>query len=521
MSSATCGSVEIELVLWKLPHPALAELLSALSQAQTPVYVVGGAVRDLLLQRKVELTDLDLVLGEGAIPVARRVADRLGWAYYPLDEARDVARLVFMPSASTPLVCDIAGMRGGSIEADLLLRDFTVNAMALAFTTASASPSLIDPVGGQSDLQRRLLRRVSPMSIADDPVRLLRAVRLATQLDFKIETETEGQVRRLARTIQFVSPERVRDELWKLMLAPRPQHGIEMLNDIGLLALVLPEVAATIGVEQTFPHLYPVYEHTLNALADAAALRDWITKDHVTPPNQAHAFVQEKLAIWRHRLRNHFGGVVASGHLRADWLLWYVLFHDVGKPQTRTVETTNQGMIRTRFFEHEAIGAELTEQRLTTLRFSRNEIELAASAVRTHMRPHHLHTSFAGQPISRRAMFRFFRDVGGKHSGIGPGLDAILVALADRLSVTQDIPPDDTGYVEHLGQLLQFAFEYGGQITQPLVDGHTLMRRLSVAPGPRLGALVEHLMEVQAEGEIRSEEDAISEAARWLEQGET
>src|SRR5215212_8556108 len=121
---------------WKLPHPALAELLTAISHDQSAVYIVGGAVRDLLLQRKVELADLDLVVGEVAIPVARRVADRLGWAYYPLDEERDVARLVFMPTASAPLVCDISGMRGGSIEADLRLRDFTVNAMALAYTTA-------------------------------------------------------------------------------------------------------------------------------------------------------------------------------------------------------------------------------------------------------------------------------------------------------------------------------------------------------------------------------------------------
>jgi len=398
----------LPFVNWKLPHPALAELLSAFSQAQTPVYVVGGAVRDLLLQRKVELTDLDLVLGEAAIPVARRVADRLGWAYYPLDEARDVARLIFMPSASAPLVCDIAGMRGGSIEADLRLRDFTVNAMALAFTTAYTTPILIDTVGGQSDLHKRLLRRVSAMSIADDPVRLLRAVRLATQLDFKVEAETEGQLRRLARTIQFVSPERARDELWKLLLQPQPQPGIEMLEDLGLLAIVLPEIASTVGVEQTFPHFYPVYEHTLNAVTDAARLRNWIMGDSEAPYNRAHAFVHEKLAPWRHRLRNHLGSVVGSGHRRADWLVWFVLFHDIGKPQTRSVEVSGEGIIRTRFFEHEAIGADLTEQRLTALRFSRNEIELAASAVRTHMRPHHLHMSFLGQPISRRAMYRFF-----------------------------------------------------------------------------------------------------------------
>jgi poly(A) polymerase/tRNA nucleotidyltransferase (CCA-adding enzyme) len=330
---------------WKLPHPALAELLRALSQAQRPVYVVGGAVRDLLLQRKVELTDLDLVLGEAAIPVARRVADLLGWAYYPLDEARDVARLVFMPTASTPLVCDIAGMRGGSIEADLRLRDFTVNAMALAFTTASATPTLIDPVGGQRDLEQKVLRRVSAMSMADDPVRLLRAVRLANQFDFKVETETEVQLRRLARTIQFVSPERVRDELWKLLHAPHPHRGIDMLQDVGLLAVVLPEVAATVGVEQSLPHHYPVYEHTLNAVQDAAALRDWIMGENVTagkaiagntPNNGAHAFVQEKLGHWQHRLRHHLGTGVGGGRIRADWLIWNTLFHDTGKPQTRS-----------------------------------------------------------------------------------------------------------------------------------------------------------------------------------------
>lgn len=502
----------------KLPHPALAELLSAFSQAQTPVYVVGGVVRDLLLQRKVELTDLDLVLGEVAIPTARRVADRLGWAYYPLDEARDVARLIFMPTASTPLVCDIAGMRGGTIEADLRLRDFTVNAMALAYTTASATPTLIDTVGGQIDLEHKLLRRVSAMSMADDPVRLLRAVRLANQLNFKLETETEAQLRRLARTIQFVSPERVRDELWKLLHAPQPHRGINMLYEVGLLAFVLPEIAATVDVEQSFPHIYPVYEHTLNAVQDAASLRDWIMGDNTTPANAAHVFVQNKLGAWQHRLRHHLGATVGGGRRRADWLIWFTLFHDIGKPQTRTLETDADGITRTRFFEHEIIGADLTEQRLTALRFNRNEIDLASATVRAHMRPHHLHMSFLGQAISRRAMFRFFRDVGGKHSGVGPGLDTLLVALADRLSVTQDIPPDDTGYIAHLDQLLQYAFDEGTQLPLPLVDGHILMRRLAIKPGPRLGALMEHLMEAQAAGEIKTSDEALALAAGWLQE---
>jgi hypothetical protein len=126
--------------------------------------------------------------------------------------------------------------------------------------------------------------------------------------------------------------------------------------------------------------------------------------------------------------------------------------------------------------------------------------------------------SFLGQPISRRACFRYFRDVGGKQSGIGPGLDVLLVALADRLSVTQDIPPDDTGYIEHIDQLLHYAFDESTQLPVPLVDGHLLMKRLAVKPGPRLGALLEQLMEAQAAGEIKTAEEALALAASWLDQ---
>lgn len=503
---------------WKLPHPALAELLTAFSHNQSPVYVVGGAVRDLLMQREAVLTDLDIVLEGPAIPAARSVADRLGWAYYPLDETRDVARLVFAPQAAAPLVCDVAGLRGGSIEADLQLRDFTVNALALAFTTAQTTPTLIDTVGGQRDLDRRLLRRVTPTSLVEDPLRGLRAVRLAGQLDFAIEQETESQIRQLANTIQNVSPERVRDELWKLLETPRPHAGVEMLKEIGLLPHLFPEVGATVGVEQTYPHLYPVYEHTLNALQHVAQLRNWIMGENAQTESAAHAFVHAKLGIWQDRLRHHLAAIIGGGRRRAEWLIWFTLFHDVGKPLTRTLETDADGTLRTRFYDHEAIGAELTEQRLSALRFNRNEIELAGAAVRAHMRPHHLHMSFLGQQVSARAMFRFFRDVGGKHSGIGPGLDTLLVALADRLSVTQDIPPDDTGYLEHIDQLLHYAFDEGTRFPLPLVDGHTVMRGLDMKPGPQLGALLEYLMEAQAAGEIKTENEALALAASWLAQ---
>jgi putative nucleotidyltransferase with HDIG domain len=343
-------------------------------------------------------------------------------------------------------------------------------------------------------------------------------VRLANQFGFRIEAETEAQLCRLARTIQFVSPERVRDELWKILHCSMPDRGIEHLHDVGLLAFVLPEVVATVGVEQSFPHLYPVYEHTLNTVQNAARLRDWVMGESVSPPNQAHAFMQRRLGKWQHRLRHHLDTVVGGGRRRADWLIWFALLHDIGKPPTRSLEIDADGITRTRFFGHEAIGADLAEQRLTDLRFSRNEVELARAVVTAHMRPHHLHMSFLGQPISPRAMFRFFREIGGKQSGTGPGLDVLLLALADRLSVTQDIPPDDTGYTAHIDQLFHNAFAEATHEPQPLVDGHMLMQRLALQPGPRVGALIEHILEAQAAGEIKTPDEALALAAGWLGQ---
>ena len=131
---------------WTPTHPAFVALLNALAAATDPVYIVGGVVRDALLGRTAGLTDLDIIVASGANIAARRVADRLGWAYYPLDADRDVARLVFTAS-KTPLVCDIAAMRGGDLTTDLQARDFTVNALAVRWQRGVAG-GLVDLAGG-------------------------------------------------------------------------------------------------------------------------------------------------------------------------------------------------------------------------------------------------------------------------------------------------------------------------------------------------------------------------------------
>ncbi|MBK8045794.1 MAG: CCA tRNA nucleotidyltransferase [Anaerolineales bacterium] len=172
---------------WSPKHPAFQSLLAALSAATKPVYVVGGVIRDALLGNERPATDLDVVIGDSAIPVARAVADKLGWAFYPLDPLRDVARLVF--TATTPRL-SATSPPCAAVQLKLICaRDFTVNALAVEWEGRRAI-RMVDPTGGESDIRLRCIRRVAPTSLPEDPVRMLRAFRFAHQLDFTIEEET-------------------------------------------------------------------------------------------------------------------------------------------------------------------------------------------------------------------------------------------------------------------------------------------------------------------------------------------
>ena len=294
--------------------------MNALAAEVDPVYVVGGVVRDALLGHSKGLTDLDVIVVDQANRVARRVADRLGWAYYALDAERDVARLVFTAS-KTPLVCDVAAMRGGDLTTDLQARDFTVNAMAMRWRR-NAATELVDLANGRHDLAARELRRVTPWGMADDPVRLLRAVRLAVQLDFTIETETLLQMLRLGDALRLVSPERVRDELWKMLALAQPERALEMLREYRFQHIVLPEVAEMEGVAQSTPHDADVYQHTLRAVRYAVAIRNWLAYEQPIGDSEAGEPMAAALAPFLPKLRQLLLNATAAERRQADWLGW-------------------------------------------------------------------------------------------------------------------------------------------------------------------------------------------------------
>lgn len=228
---------------WLDSEPLWSRALAALRASGIPVYLVGGSVRDALLGRSGH--DMDVAVQGDAIALGRWLADRLGGAYYAMDREHDVARIVFHADADVaqggPLHIDLAGLRGRTIVEDLAVRDFTINAMGLSL--AEPIGPLLDPTGGQGDLAAGLLRTAYPSALDDDPVRMLRALRLRAALGLRLHPETRAQIERTREQLERISRERVRDEFLAMLALPTAAP-IHEAHDLGLLPLVVPLLTA-------------------------------------------------------------------------------------------------------------------------------------------------------------------------------------------------------------------------------------------------------------------------------------
>jgi len=244
-----------------LVWPAVIDALREVAHPSDELYLVGGAVRDAYLHR--HLRDIDLATPHDGRPIARRIADHLKGAYYSLDAQRAVGRAI-IPFDDDQLTVDVAQFRGPDLATDLLLRDFTVNAMAVQL--AGDLQVVFDPLGGLKDLENRVLRECSAESIRSDPVRVLRAVRTSANYGLRIEPSALAHIKRYGDDLARVSPERVRDEFFQLLDTKKPSATIAILLHLDLLQHVVPEVPPMRDVGQGSPHQYDVLKHTLYTL---------------------------------------------------------------------------------------------------------------------------------------------------------------------------------------------------------------------------------------------------------------
>jgi poly(A) polymerase len=470
---------------------AADELLSG-----RPGFLVGGSLRDALLGRPA--TDIDLAVQGDAPSVARALAERLGGHFVLLDAQRGITRVVLDEGPAR--LMDITTM-DGDIRADLGRRDFTIDALAASLEPLARgeSPELIDPYGGLPDLANGLVRLVSERALVDDPLRLLRAVRLVAQLDFRLAPETADAIRSNAGRIGQAAAERSRDELARCFATRRAGRSLRLMDDLGLLDHLLPEVTAGRGVTQPKEHYWNVFEHAIETVATLDFL---LSEEEPTERREArfwHALC-DAFAPFLPSLREHFAEEVSEGRSRATLLRLAALLHDVAKPETRAPDATG----RVRFFGHADKGAETARGVLLRYRFSRREVGLAATMVKGHLRPGQL--SQQGPP-SRRALFRFFRDTGEAAESI------LLLSLADHAAARGPRLRSD-GWRRHVAYIAHILArrDEEEEIVRPrrLLTGDDIMVALSVGPGPEVGRLLAELEEAQASGDIRSREDALA-----------
>ncbi len=470
--------------------------------ADTGAYLVGGSLRDLLLG--LPIRDIDLAVEGDAPAIARSLADALGGHYVLLDNERGMARAALDDAPVQHI--DIAALRGPDITADMGRRDFTVDAIATPLDPLlrHESPELIDPHGGVKDIDLRTVRVVSEGALIDDPLRLLRAVRLAVQLDFEIAPVTGDALRRNAARIDQAAAERQRDELARCFATDHGSRALRLLDDFGLLERLFPEVTAARGVTQPKEHYYDVFDHLIETVA---ALDFMLSAEAPAEPREAQLqrSLWSTLAAWNAdaaaELRGYLDEEVSEGRSRRVLLKFAGLVHDVAKPETRAPDETG----RIRFFGHAERGAETARRVLRRFRFSRREIDLVATMVEEHLRPTQL-----GQPgelPSRRALHRYFRDTGDAAESV------LLLSLADALAARGPGMTVEAwqGYVSYIGLVLARRNE-DPTIVRParLLTGAGIMAELGIEPSREVGRLLAALEEAQASSEVTTREQALA-----------
>jgi poly(A) polymerase len=468
-----------------------------------PAYLVGGLPRDLVLGRATG--DIDLAVGADALALGPALAASLDATVVVLDSANGVVRLVPHAPEYAGLQVDLSSLHG-ELVSDLERRDFTLDALAVDLNClplpqgdAQVDIVVLDPLAGLEDIRAGIVRATGDEVFRADGIRLLRAFRLMGELGFRLAPETAGLIQRDSLGIQAVAGERVRDELLRLFALAGTDRLLLLMQELGFLTAIIPELAPTVGVAQPAEHHWDVFVHSVKSVAAADFLL------HRGPWEHAPETVRESVP-WDESLAGYFAQPVSARSTRREVLKLAALLHDVAKPQTRVVAPSG----RTRFFGHPQEGAPVAAAVLERLRFTAREVRMVSEIVRYHLRP--VQASHTELP-TKRAVYRYFRDLPEV------AVDTLYFSLADHLAARgPDLDLTNWGYHANIVSYMLRAHAEQERVTTPLklLDGHDLMRFLGVPPGPVLGRYLEELREAQAAGEVVSRQGALDYVKRLV-----
>lgn len=463
-----------------MSRTAAEQALHAVGELAEEAWLVGGAVRDRLLDRATG--DFDVVVRGDAGVVAKRLARAVDAHRFALSEGFGAWRVL---ARDRSWQVDLMALAGETVAGDLARRDLTVNAIA---EPLPGGP-WIDPFRGLGDLAARRLRMVTPRAFADDPLRVLRLARHACELAFTADPATLMAAREEANALRGVAAERVFAELKRIVCAARVLDGLQLLDQLGATEVVLPELSDLRGVEQSPYHHLDVHGHTLAVLAEAVALVD--------DPGRHFPEAAEGLAAL-------LAEPLADGLNRGQALRLGALLHDAAKPQTRRV--TAEG--RVTFIGHDSVGAERARATLARLRASERLGEHVAGLTR-----HHLRLGFLVHqaPLDRRAVYGYLRACEPVE------VDVSLLSVADRLATRGRHAEEAIDRHLTLARaLIPEALRWRSAPPRPPLRGDELARATGLRPGPRLGELLRELEAAAFAGEIGSAEEAVARARELL-----
>lgn len=437
----------------KIP-PLVKNIADTLIKAGFESYFVGGCVRSLALHMKPK--DWDITTNAKPEEIQKLFPhsvyeNKYGTVGVINDTNDETLRVVEV----TPYRLESSysdkrrpdGVRFTSnIEEDLKRRDFTVNAMALALPAedlsaeeAEAGYELIDLFGGQKDLKNKIIKAVGDPNnrFDEDALRILRAVRLAAELDFKIETETKNAIKKHSAHLKEIAQERIHDEFVKIIMSTRAKEGIELMNETGILKYIAPEIEDGINIEQNKAHSFTVWEHNLKSL-EYAVFKKWP--------------LEIRLAA---------------------------LLHDVAKPSTRKWGEEKGDWT---FYGHDVVGAKMTAKMLARLKFSKKSIDLISKLVRYHL-------FFSDtEVVTLSAVRRLVRNVGPENVW-----DLMNVRFCDRIGMGR--PKESPYRLRKYEAMIEEAMRAPLSVTALKIDGIKLMELLKILPGPKIGQILNILFE--------------------------
>ncbi len=448
----------------KLKKQVFRRVGETADRMERPVYVVGGYVRDLFLNR--HSSDIDFVTVGSGIELAREVAKDLPgknkisvFATYGTAQVvhRDLElefvgarKESYRRESRNPIVED------GTLEDDQMRRDFTINAMAISLN-AETFGELVDPFDGVKDLERRIIRtpRNPDITFSDDPLRMMRAIRFATQLEFTIEEETFEAIKRNAHRIEIITKERINEELGKIMRSRRPSIGLELLEKAGLMELIFPEVHALAGVEtkEGRGHKDNFY-HTIQVVDNVAARSD------------------------------------------NEWLRWAALLHDIGKPVTKEWDAENGWTFR----NHNFIGEKMIPKVFKKMKLPQNDkMKYVAKLVGLHMRPQQV----GEEQVSDSGVRRLLTDA-------GEDIDDLMILAESDLTSKNPVKVRSAleGFAHLRERMAGIKDADAYRKWKSPVNGHELMERLGLPQGPQLGELLQNLKDAILDGRVPYDHDA-------------